>query len=55
MYEDPVIIRLNIDRLKALLKVSNSGIERQMITQLLAEASSQLALAVAEWNAIRLP
>jgi hypothetical protein len=48
MYQDPAIIRLNIGRLEDLLKLGNSKEEQQVIGQLLAEASSQLLLAVAE-------
>jgi hypothetical protein len=48
MYADPLIIQLNISRLKTLLKLRNSHEERLAINRLLSEASSQLALAMAE-------
>jgi hypothetical protein len=48
MYADPLIIQLNISRLETLLELRNSNEEGLAINRLLSEASSQLALAMAE-------
>lgn len=46
MMEEPGIIRMNIDRYRAMLCLCRSTENRDRIEQLLAEATRQLALAI---------
>jgi hypothetical protein len=48
MMEDPEIIRRNIQHYQQLLKLYCTAARRQRVTQLLAEAEAQLALAMAD-------
>jgi hypothetical protein len=45
MTEEPIIIQMNIDRYRAMLTLHMHAEERSRVERLLAEASSQLALA----------
>jgi hypothetical protein len=45
MTEEPIIIQMNIDRYRAMLTLQLHAEERSRVERLLAEASSQLALA----------
>ena len=45
MTEEPIIIQMNIDRYRAMLTLRMRAEERSRVERLLAEASSQLALA----------
>jgi hypothetical protein len=48
MMDDPEIIRLNIRHYEALLKLHSTTDTRQQVIKLLAEARTQLPLAMAE-------
>ncbi len=48
MYEDPYVIRLNIQHFQALLKLECTPATRQQILRLLAKAQAELPLALAE-------
>ena len=48
MYEDPYIIRLNIQRYQDALKQACAPEKRQQILRLLAHAQAELPLAIAE-------